>query len=327
MRKLPLLAIVGPTAVGKTALSVAVAKRLGGEVISGDSMQVYRGLDIGTAKITPTEMEGVPHHLIDIKGFHEDFSVAEFQQLVDRTVADIHGRGKLPILAGGTGLYVRAVLKAYTFGEEGKGGSLRAELAAEADRLGPEAMHRRLAAVDPSSAARLHPNDRRRVIRALEVYLQTGRPISETQQAAEGEDRYDHLLIGLTTDRERLYERINRRVDLMLQTGWVDEARGLLAAGLRPHHTAWQAIGYRELILYLRGHLTYGEAVDLIKRNTRRFAKRQLSWFQRETDIHWLTVGEATSSGALVEEVVRLAAGKWSHRGETFPIDGRLGGD
>jgi tRNA dimethylallyltransferase len=308
--KLPLLVLVGPTAVGKTAISVAVAKRLGAEIISGDSMQVYRGLDIGTAKIAPAEMEGVPHHMIDIKEPDEPFSVAEFQARVDDLVREIAGRGRLPMLVGGTGLYVRAVVMAYTFTEMEADPALRQRLAEEEARHGPGYLHRRLQAVDPAAAARLHPNDLRRIIRALEVWEQTGVRISETQRAWELEPRYDDLCIGLTMDRELLYRRIDQRVDAMLAAGWVEEVRRLLAR-YRPDLQSMEAIGYRELILYLRGLLTWDEAVALIKRNTRRFAKRQFTWFRRDARIHWLDVTAPEARERAVEEIVRLAEGKW----------------
>jgi len=307
--KRPLLVLVGPTAVGKTAVSVAVARRLGGEIISGDSMQIYRGMNIGTAKITHDEMEGVPHHLLDIKDPDEEFSVAEFQERVDRLIADIHERGRLPMLVGGTGLYVRAVLQEYTFTELQTDRTLRERLSLEEAEHGPGYLHRRLREVDPDAADRLHPNDVRRLVRALEVYERTGLPISRTQTAAHGEARYDDLFIGLTMNRESLYSRIDARVDQMLRGGLVEEARNLLrrySAYLPP----MQAIGYRETVLYLRGLLAWTEAADLIKRNTRRFAKRQYTWFRKDQRIHWMDVTQAGPS-AVVEEIVRLAEGKW----------------
>ncbi|MFZ5814204.1 MAG: tRNA (adenosine(37)-N6)-dimethylallyltransferase MiaA [Bacillota bacterium] len=308
--KLPLLVLVGPTAVGKTALSVAVARRIGAEIISGDSMQVYRGLDIGTAKITPSEMAGVPHHLIDIKEPDEEFSVAEFQQRVDSLVREIHGRGRLPMLVGGTGLYVRAVVQDYTFTAMEPDHQLRERLRQEEALHGPGYLHRRLAAVDPAAAARLHPNDTFRLVRALEVFLLTGVPISQTQTAGESEPRYDDLMIGLTMERELLYRRIDQRVDAMLEAGWLEEVRGLLGR-YGPHVRAMEGLGYWELVLYLRGLLTWSEAVELIKRNTRRFAKRQFTWFKREQRIHWYDLTDPGARNRAVEEIVRLVEGKW----------------
>jgi len=308
--KLPLLVLVGPTAVGKTALSVAVAQAVGAEIISGDSMQVYRGMDVGTAKITPAEMGGVPHHLIDIKDPDEDFSVAEFQARVDGLVREIHARGRLPMLVGGTGLYVRAVVEAYTFTELDPDPELRQRLRQEEEGRGPGFLHARLAEVDPVSAARLHPNDLFRIVRALEVYHLTGIPISATQTAATSQPRYDDLVIGLTMDRQQLYARIDQRVDAMLAAGWLDEVRRLLGR-YPPHLKPMEALGYRELVLYLRGMLTWQETVALIKRNTRRFAKRQFTWFRRERRLIWLDVTTPTARNQAEAEIVRLVKERW----------------
>lgn len=302
------LALVGPTASGKTAVSVAVARALDGEIINGDSQQVYRGFDIGTAKIRPDEMAGVPHHLLDIKDWHEQFSVAEFQQRVDALVAAITARGRLPVIVGGTGLYVRAALSEYTFAELETDGSVRRRLEAEAQRLGPPALHARLAQVDPAAAGRIHRNDQLRIVRALEVWQVTGRPISALQQQANT-PRYDYLLVGLTMARERLYERIDQRVDAMLAAGWLDEVQGLLARGVHPRKGPLTAIGYRELVAYLRGLATLPEAAAWAKRNTRRYAKRQLTWFRAEPDLHWVSTDAGTAPA--VADIVRLAAGKW----------------
>nr|PZN44287.1 MAG: tRNA (adenosine(37)-N6)-dimethylallyltransferase MiaA [Bacillota bacterium] len=301
------LVIAGPTAVGKTETAILVARRLGGEIISADSMQVYRGFDIGTAKPTPAEQQGIPHHLIDIRDPWEEFSVVDFQNLADQLIREINARGRLPILVGGTGFYIRATLRSYTFAELETDGSVRAALYAEADRIGAPALHRRLAEVDPEAAARIHPNDKLRIVRALEVYTLTGQPISRLQQQAG--DRYDHLLVGLQMDREELYRRINQRVDRMLAAGWLEEVRRLLAAGGPPRRGPMANLGYRELVAYLRGLATWEETVDWIKRNTRRYAKRQLTWFRREPDIRWVDAGAGPQAAA--EAVCRLAAGKW----------------
>ncbi|HYG56913.1 MAG TPA: tRNA (adenosine(37)-N6)-dimethylallyltransferase MiaA [Symbiobacteriaceae bacterium] len=308
--KLPLLVLVGPTAVGKTAISVMLARRLGAEIISGDSMQVYRSMDIGTAKITPAEMQGVPHHMIDIKGPDEPFSVAEFQARVDELVREIHGRGRLPFLVGGTGLYVRAVVQNYTFTEMDADHALRESLAREEEVHGPGHLHSKLAQVDPAAAAKLHPGDLRRIVRALEVYHTTGAPISETQTAARSEPRYDDLMVGLTMDRDLLYRRIDLRVAQMLESGWIDEVRGLLRR-YPPTTQALEAIGYRELVWYLRGLLSHGEAVALIQRNTRRFAKRQFTWFRRDERITWFDVTAPERRDSIVNEIANLVQGKW----------------
>jgi len=287
-----------------------VAKRLGAEIISGDSMQVYRGMDIGTAKITPEEMQGVPHHMIDIKNPDEPFTVAEFQERTDRLIREIVGRGRLPMLVGGTGLYIRSVLEPYTFTPMEGDPELRRQLAAEEEQHGPGHLHRRLQEVDPKAAAKLHPNDLRRIIRALEVYTLTGIPISSTQTAAGAEPRYDDLFLALTMDREALYRRIELRVDQMLAAGWLEEVRRLLER-YPPHLPAMQALGYRELVQYYRGLLTLPEATALIKRNTRRFAKRQFTWFRRERRLRWIDVTSAEARASVVEAIAQMAEGKW----------------
>jgi tRNA dimethylallyltransferase len=309
--KAPLLIIVGPTAVGKTALAVEMARRLGGEVISGDSTQVYRGMDIGTAKVRPEEAQGVPHHLIDILRPDEEFSVAEFQARVDAAIGEIRSRGRLPILAGGTGLYVRAVRMAYQFLEGSEADpDLRARLQAEEEAHGTGHLHRRLRTIDPAAATKLHPNDSRRIIRALEVWERTGTRISETQTAETAELRYDDLFIALKMERERLYDRIDQRVDLMMAASFLGEVADLMAA-YPPGLTSLNTLGYRELIQYRCGLATLDEAVHLIKRNTRRFAKRQLTWFRRETDLHWFDVDPAVGIQPIAAAVERLARARW----------------
>lgn len=308
------LAVVGPTAAGKTDLAVALALRLGGEVITADSMQIYRGMDIGTAKPTLAERQGVPHHLLDIRDPHAEFSVAEFQALADQTIREIAARGRLPILCGGTGLYVRAVLSEYTFTEPESDPAVRARLIAAAEQGGLPALHARLAAVDPAAAARIHPNDQRRIVRALEVFTQTGRPISALQTAAGSGPRYDSLLVGLTMERARLYRRIDQRVELMLAAGWLDEVQRLLAADCSPYRGPLTNLGYRELTAYLRGQCSLPVAVEWARRNTRRYAKRQLTWFRREPDIRWVSMD--AGSGPALAAVLTLAEGKWSAQRE-----------
>lgn len=298
--KLPLLVITGPTATGKSAVAVEVALRVGGEIISADSMLVYRGMDIGTAKPTPAERKGVPHHLIDIVEPGEDFSVATFQAMARDLIAEINARGSLPILVGGTGLYIRAVLRGFRFAG-GVDKELRRRLAGEARLFGPVHLHEKLRAVDPEAAARIHPHNVKRVIRALEVFYQTGKPIS----AAAGQENppYDALVFGLYLDRQELYRRIEARVDAMLKAGLVEEVRHLLARGLPRETTAMQALGYKEIAAYLAGEVTLEEAVRLLKRNTRRFAKRQFTWFRREEGICWLNVADYPDLEALAAEI------------------------
>lgn len=297
----PLLVITGPTATGKTAVGIEVARRVDGEIISADSMMVYRGMDIGTAKPTLAERKGVPHHLIDVVDPGEDFSVATFQTLAEALIREISGRGRLPILVGGTGLYIRAVLEGYRF-TGGVDRELRRRLAAEARRFGPAYLHERLRGVDPETAARLHPNDLKRIIRALEVFYGTGTPVSRGASAGGGPG-YDALVFGLFLERRELYRRIEERVDAMLAAGLVEEVRRLLEGGLRRDATAMQALGYKELAAYLAGEVSLEEAVCLLKRNTRRFAKRQLTWFRREERIRWLDVAKYPSPQAVAKEI------------------------
>ena len=287
-----IICVVGPTASGKTKLAVQLAKAYDGEVVSCDSMQIYKHMDIGTAKPTPEEMEGVPHHMIDCVEPGEDFSVGKYVQLADGCVQDILSRGKTAVIAGGTGLYVDSLIAGRTFApvpQTGKREALEAQLRQE----GGEAMLRKLRAVDPDAAARLHPADEKRIIRALEVYAETGRTITqhnlETQQIPP---RYRPVWIGLDyLDRAVLYRRIDLRVDLMLQAGLLDEIRALLARGVSPRTTAMQAIGYKEFLGVLDGTLTEQEALELVKLRSRQYAKRQLTWFKRNKAARWLLWG------------------------------------
>jgi tRNA dimethylallyltransferase len=296
---------VGPTAVGKTALSLALAKEFDGEIISGDSMQVYRGMDIGTAKVSPEERREVPHHLIDIIDPDTPFSVQEFQQLAREKIAEISRRGHLPILVGGTGLYIEAVTHEYDMPHVPENPELRAKLKRFAETEGKERLHGRLALADPVAAAKLHPNDVRRIIRALEVYYVTGKPISEMK--GKGNSPYDSLWIGLTMPRELLYERINERVDRMVAQGLVDEVKKLKERGYHLGLTSMQAIGYKEIISYLNGEMTLEQAISLIKKGTRKYAKRQLSWFRRLSEIHWFDV----TRPECFQEIRQLVAGKF----------------
>lgn len=285
--KYDVVAIIGPTAVGKTALSIELAKLLDGEIINGDSMQVYKGLDIGTAKITVQEMQGVPHHLLDVKEPTEGFSVAEYQQLVREKIDEINARGKLPIIVGGTGLYVQSVLYDFKFGETEVDEEARKGYYAELEKLGPEAMHERLIQVDPEAAATIHPNNTRRVIRALEMAELAGDSRASEEHQRGDVAIYNHFIIGIDMDRAKLYERINMRVDIMIQQGLLEEARALYDAGIRDTQ-AVKAIGYKELFAYFDDRATLEEAIEAIKQNSRRYAKRQLTYFRNKMDIHWI---------------------------------------
>ena len=285
----PLVILVGPTAVGKTAASIGLAKALNGEIISGDSMQIFKGLDIGTAKITKEEMQGVPHHLIDIKEPWETFSVAEFKRLADEAIADIHDRGKMPIIVGGTGFYINSVLYEYHFGEADTDEAYRAELEQYAEAHGNEALWNILQEKDPDSAAKLHSNDTKRVIRALEVLHVTGIPASERQSTVDKQTmRYNAVYIALNMPREVLYDRINRRVDIMIQDGLEAEVRNALANGVAQDALSMTSIGYRQMIQYFNEEISFERAVELIKRDTRHFAKRQLTWFRHDPNIQWV---------------------------------------
>lgn len=286
-RKYDVVAIVGPTAVGKTALSIRLAKLLDGEIINGDSMQVYKGLDIGTAKITPEEMEGIVHHLLDIKEPTDSFSVAEYQKLVREKIDEINARGKMPIIIGGTGLYVQSVLYDFQFNEKQVDEVARAAYYAELEKLGPEAMHERLRKIDPAAASDIHPNNTRRVIRALEMAELSGDSRASEEHQRGDQPIYNHLIIGIDMDRAKLYERINMRVDMMMQQGLLEEARALYDAGIRDTQ-AVKAIGYKELFAYFEGHSTLEEAIEAIKQNSRRYAKRQLTYFRNKMNIEWI---------------------------------------
>ena len=284
------LVVCGPTATGKTALSIALAELLDGEIVSADSMQVYRGMDIGTAKASPAERTRVRHHMLDVAEPSENYSVARYVEEAARCCDDILSRGKLPIVTGGTGLYIDSLLAGRAFGGEADGGEARAALDADYERLGGEAMLARLSAVDPARAEKLHPADRRRIVRALEVYETTGLTITEhDERTRQAPPRYEALRYVLSyADREALYARIDRRVDEMAAQGLFEEVEGLLAGGLSPESTAMQAIGYKEAALALRGEVSRAEALALIRQASRRYAKRQLTWFRRAPDAHWL---------------------------------------
>lgn len=303
-----LAVIVGPTAVGKTKVSVDVAKKLRGEIISGDSMQIYRGMDIGTAKIKKEEMQGIPHHLIDIKDPEESFSVAEFQRIVREKISEISRRGRLPMIVGGTGLYIQSVLYDYRFTGKGNTGRLRKELQERLRREGTEKLYRELSGIDPDSAIKIHPNDGRRIIRALEIYYSTGVTMTEHLRKQRNELRYDAAVVGLTMDRERLYRRIDERVDRMIEAGLLEEARRFYDRGLRGCQSI-QAIGYKELYAYFDGTLSLAEAIALLKKNTRNYAKRQYTWFKNKMDVQWFDV-EAYPYGVLIEKITEHIAGK-----------------
>lgn len=293
MEKRPLIVLTGPTAVGKTGLSIGLAKAVGGEIISADSMQVYNGMDIGSAKIMPHEMDGVPHHLIDVLEPTEDFNVVTFQTLCKRAMEEIYERGHIPILTGGTGFYIQAVLKDIDFTSNDEDTSYREELEALAKEKGAEHLHEMLKAVDPASAEAIHANNIKRVIRALEFYRQTGEKISEhNDQESQKQSPYNFAYFVLNDDRARLYERIEKRIDIMLEQGLVEEVRQLKEKGLSRGYVSMQGLGYKEILDYLDGEITLEEATYILKRDTRHFAKRQLTWFKRESEVIWVNKPE-----------------------------------
>ena len=289
MKKKPLIILTGPTAVGKTKASIGLAKAVDGEIISADSMQVYRHMDIGSAKIKPEEMEGIPHHLIDVLEPDDEFHVVTFQQLAKKAMREIWERGHIPIVTGGTGFYIQALLYDIDFDENEKEDACRKELEAYAKEHGAEALHEKLAFVDPASAEMIHPNNIKRVIRALEFYEQTGKRISEHNETQrQRESPYAFAYFVLTDDRAHLYERINRRVDQMIEEGLVNEVQALKDKGYTKQLVSMQGLGYKEILDYLDGNCTLEEAIYTIKRDTRHFAKRQLTWFKRERDVIWI---------------------------------------
>lgn len=293
MEKRPLIVLTGPTAVGKTSLSIKLARAVGGEIISADSMQVYKGMDIGSAKIMPHEMDGIPHHLIDVLEPTEDFNVVTFQTLCKRAMEEIYERGHIPILTGGTGFYIQAVLKDIDFTSNDEDTSYREELEALAMEKGAEHLHGMLREVDPASAEAIHVNNIKRVIRALEFYRQTGEKISEhNDQESQKQSPYNFAYFVLNDDRARLYERIEKRIDIMLEQGLVEEVTQLKEKGLSRGYVSMQGLGYKEILDYLDGAISLEEAIYILKRDTRHFAKRQLTWFKRESEVIWVNKPE-----------------------------------
>ncbi len=285
----PLVILTGPTAVGKTRLSIRLAKEIGGEIISADSMQVYRGMDIGSAKITREEMQGIPHYLIDVLEPWEEFHVVKFQKMAREAMETVWSHGRIPILAGGTGFYIQAVLYDIDFTDTQEDASYRRELEALAEKEGPGVLHRMLQEADPDSAAQIHENNVKRVIRALEFYRDTGKPISKhNEQERQKASPYCFAYFVLNDARSRIYENIDRRVDEMMDQGLLQEVEGLKARGCTRSMVSMQGLGYKEILDYLDGKTTLQEAVRILKRDTRHFAKRQLTWFKRERDVIWL---------------------------------------
>lgn len=301
----PLVVLVGPTGVGKSEVAIQLAKEIPGEIVSADSRQVYRYLDIGTGKPSKAEQAETRYHLIDIVNPDQRFSVANFRTLAEETIDQIHKRARTPLLVGGTGLYIRAVIDGL-FPGPGADYGIRRDLAQQAAEFGTEYLYQRLRKVDPDAAKRIHPHDRRRVIRALEVFELAGQPISQLQERNTQPARYDLVLIGLRRPRRELYQRIDERVDGMLAGGLVEEVEGLLAKGFGEDLPSMQGVGYKEMVGFLKGRYSLSEAVRLIKRNSRRLAKRQLTWFGKDRRIVWVDIDETRGRRDIIWEIKKI---------------------
>lgn len=313
MNKEKVIAVVGPTASGKSSLGVKLAKHFNGEIVSCDSMQIYKGLDIGTAKPTKDEMQGIPHHLIDFKDIYDRFSVANYVELAERVISEMESRDKLPVIVGGTGLYARSLLNSSAFEDESRNDEVRSRLEKECEENGVEALYERLKQIDPQAAEHIHPNNTKRLIRALEFYKVTGQPISsQVENTEKAEKKYNYLMFCLDfRDREKLYERINLRVDEMLETGLLEEARAFYNSVKASDEipTAAQAIGYKELFPFFDGKVSLEEATVNLKRGTRRYAKRQLTWFRKEESIEFIYVDDFKSEKELVKFCIKRVKG------------------
>lgn len=309
--KKPLIILTGPTAVGKTKLSIALARAVNGEIISADSMQVYQHMNIGTAKIMPEEMDGIPHHLVDILSPMEDFNIVLFQQMAKKAMQEIYKKGRIPILVGGTGFYIQSVLYDIDFTESEEDSEYRQRLWKIAGTEGEEALHQMLKDCDPRAAEQIHPNNVKRVIRALEFYKNTGTPISEhNEEQKKKESPYQFLYLVLDQDRGILYDRIEKRIDQMLEQGLVEEVEYLRKMGCHKEMVSMKGLGYKEILSYLEGERSLDEAVEILKRDTRRFAKRQLTWFRREKETVWIEKEQFASEEEILAEILRLLTEK-----------------
>lgn len=309
----PLIILTGPTAVGKTELSISLAKSIGGEIISADSMQVYKYMDIGTAKIRPEETQGVPHHLIDILEPDVAFNVAMFKELAKNAMKEIYERGHIPIVVGGTGFYIQALLYDIDFTEEEDDTSIRKELESLVNEKGGPYLHELLQKVDPESARQIHANNLKRVIRALEYYRMHGEKISvHNAEERQKKSPYDFMYFVLTHERKVLYDRIEKRIDKMIEEGLISEVDNLLKKGYDSSLVSMQGLGYKEFIPYLKGECSLDEAVYILKRDTRHFAKRQLTWFRRERDVRWLDKSLVSSEEEILKEILNTINEEWS---------------
>lgn len=307
----PLVILTGPTAVGKTGLSIELAKKINAEIISADSMQVYKKMDIGTAKIMPSEMSKVKHYLIDILEPDEPFNVVLFQKYAKAALDEIYSKGKIPLVVGGTGFYIQALLYDIHFDENDDDKSYREELEQLANEKGNEYLHEMLEKIDPASAESIHPNNLKRVIRALEFYKKTGTPISKHNEIeSERKSPYNFEYFVLNDARSKLYDKIDRRVDMMLENGLVDEVRSLINCGYTKDLISMQGLGYKEIIDYLNGEAAFSEAVYILKRDTRHFAKRQITWFKREREVTWINRDEYVSDEEILDFMIKRLEAK-----------------
>ncbi|KEJ01058.1 tRNA delta(2)-isopentenylpyrophosphate transferase [Clostridium botulinum A2B7 92] len=308
-----LLIIAGPTAVGKTDISIELAEKLNGEIISADSMQIYKYMDIGSAKITKDEMKGIPHHLIDVVEPHEEFNVSSFKVLAEKSIKDIWNRGKLPIIAGGTGLYINSLIYNYDFTDADRDEKYREYLTKLAEDKGKEYVHSLLKDIDEKSYEKLYPNDLKRVVRALEVYKITGKSISEYTKENEKklyDIPYNVNYFVLNMNREVLYERINKRVDIMMDKGLIEEVKKLESMGYTPDMQSMKGIGYKEVLFYLNGDISLDEAIYLIKKGSRNYAKRQLTWFRKDKRSIWIDKDKYSSEEEIVDKIIKMVKDK-----------------
>ncbi len=303
----PLIIIAGPTAVGKTSISVEIAKKVDGEIISADSMQIYKYMDIGTAKISKAEMDGIKHYLIDEVYPDENFSVSDFQSKATEYIDFILGKGKLPVVVGGTGLYINSLVYDLDFSQAISNWELREEYLEKANKYGNQYIYEELKKLDAESANRIHINDTKRIIRALEIHHETGKPMSHFyKDFRKANDKYNIIFIGLNMDRSTLYERINKRIDIMIESGLVEEVKSLLAMGYTEDLVSMQGLGYKEIVQYLKNNYSLDEAIEILKRDSRRYAKRQLTWFRREEKIEWINVHDFENKSLLVNYIATI---------------------
>lgn len=299
-----IIVIVGPTAVGKTYVSIELAKKLDTEIISADSMQIYKGMDVGTAKIKTEEMQGIKHHMIDLIYPDENYSVSDFKREAEKNIDEMISRGKVPVIVGGSGLYVNSLIYDLDFSNAKSNEKLRDYYTYYHKEHGEDALYEKLKKIDPESAEKIHKNNVKRVIRALEVYDLTGRKFSETNtDIRKKSSKYDFILIGLRMDRKILYERINQRVDKMINEGLIEEVKSLLDKGFEKNLISMQAIGYKEIIEFLEGNITFEEAVNILKQNTRHFAKRQFTWFLKDENVKWFDIEDVNKIDASLENI------------------------